>query len=212
MKVLGMAFLKIATVMLILFTGSILCSLTVEPLPTIEDPLLMTVWGESIELQNINYFCDSLQIARDYSPAAKIEDLNSGAGFRIGKELPDEVFHPFYVSGTPFRTLVVIVGGAERGSAEDIIRIKMLSSSVKGSGGKVLAIDIDVEGTGDDPVKGEFVRTIVPFLDVLIVAESPIDQYLPYLNGDIPVVVELPVVVDLVSVFERDFGGGRCCD
>jgi len=172
----------------------------------------MTVWGESIELQNINYFCDNLQIARDYSRFATVEDLSSGAGFRIGRELPDEVFHPFYVSGTPYRTLVVIVGGAERGSAEDIIRIKMLSSSVKGSGGKVLAIDIDVEGKGDDPVKGEFVRTIVPFLDVLIVAESPIDQYLPYLNRDTPVLVELPIVVDLISIFERDFGGGRCCD
>lgn len=88
----------------------------------------------------------------------------------------------------------------------------MLASSVKSSGGKVLAIDIDVEGTGDDPVKEEFVRTIVPFLDVLIVAESPTDQYLPYLKSDTPILVELPVVVDLVSIFERDFGGGRCCD
>jgi hypothetical protein len=207
-----MALLKIATVILILFAGSILCSLTVEPLPVIEDPLLMTVWGESIELLNINYFCDSLQIARDYSRFATVEDLSSGAGFRIGRELPDEFFHPFFVSGTPYRTLVVIVGGAERGSAEDINRIEMLASSVKGSGGKVLAIDIDVEGTGDDPVKGEFVRAIVPFLDVLIVAESPTDQYLPHLKSDIPILVELPVVVDLVSIFERDFGGGRCCD
>ncbi len=207
-----MALLKIATVTLILLVCSILCSLTVEPLPAIEDPLLMTVWGESMELLNINYFCDSLQIARDYSPAAKIEDLNSGAGFRIGRELPEEIFHPFYVFGTPYRTLVVIDGGAEQESAEDIIRIEMLASSVKGSGGKVLAIDVDVEGTGDNPVKGEFVRTIVPFLDVLIVAESPTDQYLPFLKGDIPVLVELPVVVDLISIFERDFGGGRCCD
>jgi hypothetical protein len=54
----------------------------------------MTVWGESMELLNINYFCDSLQIARDYSPTAKIEDLNSGAGFRIGESYRKRFFIP----------------------------------------------------------------------------------------------------------------------
>ncbi|WP_407656340.1 DUF6305 family protein [Mesotoga prima] len=207
-----MSLLKIATIFLILIASSVLCSLSIEPLPVIEDPVLFTVWGESIELQNINYFCDSLQVARDYSPGASIEDLCEGAGFRIEEELSGESFHPFYVSGTPYRTLVIIAGSSLPESRADIERIEELASSVKSSNGLVMVIDIDVEGSGDDPLKQEFDQRLVRYLDVLIVAERPVGEYLSFLEGETPIVVELPVVVDLVSIFERDFGGGRCCD
>lgn len=207
-----MSLLKIATILLILVANTILCSLSVEPLPVIEDPVLITVWGESIELQNINYFCDSLQVARDYSPGANVEDLKKGAGFRIEEELAGESFHPFYVSGTPYRALVIIAGGSARNSEADIRRIEELASSMKLSNGLVMVIDIDVEGSGDDLVKKGFAQRLVQYLDVLIVAERPVGEYQSFLKGETPLVVELPVVVDLVSIFERDFGGGRCCD
>ncbi len=125
-----MALLKIATVILILFAGSILCSLTVEPLPVIEDPLLMTVWGESIELLNINYFCDSLQIARDYSPAAKVEDLNSGAGLQDWESYLTNFIH----STLPELHIVLLLSLLEalNGDRQKIsLELRRLPSSVK---------------------------------------------------------------------------------
>ena len=101
---------------------------------------------------------------------------------------------------------MIIAGSSLPESRADIERIEELASSVKSSNGLVMVIDIDVEGSGDDPLKQEFAQRLVQYLDVLIVAERPVGEYLSFLEGETPIVVELPVVVDLVSIFERTLG------
>ena len=93
-----MSLLKIATIFLILIASSVLCSLSIELLPVIEDPVLLQ-FGVSIELQNINYFCDSLQVARDYSPGASIEDLCEGADSGLKKSFQENLSIHFMFQG-----------------------------------------------------------------------------------------------------------------
>ncbi len=183
-----------------------------DVLPPMEDPMLMTVWGESQELNTVNYFCGTLFIARDYSPGATLEQMKMGAGFGKAKESEGDIFYHFYTAGTRYRTLIVIAGGGSEKHLEDIARVEEMATEIKKENGLVMIIDIDVDDSGDDSIKAEFARRLIPLTDAVVFAGSSSENYASALYEDSPIVLKLSIVVDLLIVFERDFGGGRCCD
>ena len=209
---LGMAFLRIAATSIFSLLMVLSFSNSLSQLPLVEDPVLMTVWGESIELETVNYFCRSLKVARDYSPEVTLQEAKLGAGFGIGYERNKESFHPFYTRSTPYKTIVVIAGGEAEGSQEDISRIVDLVSFIKEVNGIVYVIDIDVESKGATPVKAEFFSRVTPYVDVTIFAETNPGIYKGFTDEEEMTVIELSLIVDLSRVFEVAFGGGRCCD
>ena len=177
-----------------------------------EDPMLMTVWGESQELNTVNYFCGTLFIARDYSPGATLEQMKMGAGLGKVEESEGDIFYHFYTPGTRYRTLIVIAGGGYGKHLEDITRVEEMAVEIKKENGLVMIIDIDVDDSGDDSIKAEFARRLIPLTDAVVFAGSSSENYASALYEDSPIVLKLSIVVDLLIVFERDFGGGRCCD
>ncbi|SSC12353.1 conserved protein of unknown function [Mesotoga infera] len=183
-----------------------------DVLPPMEDPMLMTVWGESQEIDTVNYFCSNLFIARDYVPGATLEQMKMGASFGKAKESEGDIFYHFYTPGTQYRTLIVIAGGGSERHLGDISRVVEMAAEIKKENGLVMIIDIDVDDSGDDSIKAEFARRLIPFTDAVIFAGSSRENYASALYEGSPIVLKLSVVVDLLIVFERDFGGGRCCD
>ncbi|HPB64656.1 MAG TPA: hypothetical protein PLD15_11870, partial [Mesotoga sp.] len=95
---------------------------------------------------------------------------------------------------------------------EDIARVEEMAVEIKKENGLVMIIDIDVDDSGDDSIKAEFARRLIPLTDAVVFAGSSSENYASALYEDSPIVLKLSIVVDLLIVFERDFGGGRCCD
>ena len=183
-----------------------------EVLPPILDPVLMTVCGSSVELSSVNYFCETLFIARDYSKTVTLEDAKKGAGFGVTSDSTPSYFHDFYIPGTFYKSFIIIAGGSTELSKTDISRIKDIAMFIKEPRGLVIIIDIDVESTDYDSIKEEFASAILPYVDILILADSPIENYSQALQSSTPVVISLPTIVDLMLLFIRDFGAGGCCD
>ena len=188
------------------------CAYAFDPLPIIEEPLLMTVWGYSPEIDTVNYFCNSLFVPRDYVTDVTVEESRKGTGYGLDSDDSSGEFYRFYPRGTPYKTLVVLAGSPVNSSKEDIDRIEELAVYIKSEQGMVMIIDVDTEGMRDEPIKKEFARRLIPLTDIIILAESPIGNYASTLEDHSLFVLELPMIIDLLAIFERDFGGGRCCD
>ena len=203
---------SVAFLLLVIVSTFLYAIIPAEFLPPILDPVLMTVWGSSVELSSVNYFCEILFIARDYSKTVTLEDAKKGAGFGITSDSTSSYFHDFYTPGTSYKSFIIIAGGSTELSKADISRIKDVAMFIKEPRGLVVIIDIDVESTDYDSIKEEFASAILPYVDILILADSPIENYSQALQSSTPVVISLPTIVDLMLLFIRDFGAGGCCD
>ncbi len=208
----GWSVLRIYLSFVIALVAVVVCAYNTYPLPVIEEPLLMTVWGYSPEINTVNYFCGSLFVPRDYVTDVTVEESRKGTGYGLDSDDSSGEFYRFYTRGTPYRSLVVLAGSAVDSSKEDIDRIEELAVYIKSEQGMVMIIDVDTEGMRDGPIKKEFARRLIPLTDIIILAESPISNYVSALEGHSLFVLELPMIIDLLAIFERDFGGGRCCD
>jgi len=208
----GWSVLRIYLSFVIALAAVVVFAYTFDPLPIIEEPLLMTVWGYSPEINTVNYFCNSLFVPRDYVTDVTVEESRKGTGYGLDSDDSSGEFYRFYPRGTPYKTLVVLAGSPVNSSKEDIDRIEELAVYIKSEQGMVMIIDVDTEGMRDEPIKKEFARRLIPLTDIIILAESPIGNYASTLEDHSLFVLELPMIIDLLAIFERDFGGGRCCD
>ncbi len=204
--------MKFFSALFIILAAVTICAQNSDPLPRVEGPLLMTVWGNSPEIDTVKYFCDSLFIPPDFDANVTVEEAMKGNGYTMGSGSRNGDVFGFHTRGAPYRTLVVLSGSAIYGSREDIDRIEELAIYFKDRDEKVIIIDIDTEGTRNEQTKEEFARRLIPLADILILAESPIENYASALEKNSLFVMELRMITFLLGVFETYFAGGRCCD
>lgn len=183
--------------------------------PCLKDPVLITQFGQEKESATVLFFLDQVRQLYEFAPDVTVEEASLGVHLGSSKlERSDNIFCEYYNTGDLYRSLIIIVDDTARVDENEVDRVVELVQLVKQNCGKVIVIDVNVEGSEDNLVKQAFQENVLPFVDMVVAAENSFMGYESIVESKSLTVklVSFGDLIELLYFLEANYGEGRCCD
>ena len=178
-------------------------------------PVLITRFGQEKESATVLFFLDQVRQLYEFAPDVTVEEASLGVHLGSSKiERSDNIFCEYYSAGDLYKSLIIIVDDTAQIDESEVDRVVKLAQMIKQNCGKVIVIDVNVEGSENIGVKQVFQESILPFVDMVVTAENSSMGYETVVESESLTVklVRFENLIELLYFLEENYGEGRCCD
>ena len=204
----------------LLFSGAVVAQET--GIPALAHPVFTTTAGQSADIITLNILVEEAGVLYDYCDVPTVDMLSTGVGLDGAVSGPG--FHVEYYSdtetypvGTPFETLIVVIGASLKGMGasgltieSEISRVEDLLAYCQENGIFVVAVHIGglVARGAEDGDNEVMIDAVVPYAGYIIVtAEGNRDGRFTEIaiERDIPL-TQVDYALGVIDVFKEAFG------
>jgi len=183
--------------------------------PCLKCPVLITRFGQEKESATVLFFLDQVRQLYEFAPDVTVEEASLGVHLGSSKiERSDNIFCEYYNTGDLYKSLIIIVDDTAQIDENEVDRVVKLAQMIKQNCGKMIVIDVNVEGSENIGVKQVFQESILPFVDMVVTAENSSIGYEAVVESESLTVklVRFENLIELLYFLEENYGEGRCCD